>query len=174
MATVKIEGPSLMDQLQAIPEAFRGEATRKGVTAAAKIFQEGIERNAPVGPRLPRKRPHFPIAQNVAMKEVRDPDIIYKAAADMATTFIVGPTKKAFQAWFIEKGWHAMGRSGRRGRTATKRTHSQRGTSGGNFIAGIHFVERVGISYRDQALAAMTAVYQQTLEAFNRKRGVNG
>jgi HK97 gp10 family phage protein len=98
--TVEIKGLAELDAaIRALPDAMQDKVVRAGLTAAGKVFVDGMERRAPKDPhhRVLRKGQAYalPLSQSIVTR--------VSLAKDQATVK-VGPSKQAFWGRFQELG----------------------------------------------------------------------
>lgn len=140
------------EALRKLLESTAAIAVPAAENAAAEVYREAISAAAP--------RRTGQLSRSVKVFEGKNRGALTQEFE--RRRLLVGPEKKkGFYGYFVEKGWTATG-SRRKGRTATKTTHSQRGVSGGRKISGRPWFGQAVKSADSRALQAAE-------EAFNNK-----
>lgn len=186
MATAKLVGmDEAIANLLAMPEYLRGEVTRRAVTEGAEILQaDMIATTSAFRSSKRHKGGQGHISDNIIIHERRNPEAYLQAEKDNAIALLVGPSKKAFHAYFVEHGWnHPIGprityttkrgdrwnpaghtyTTGRLKRGTGRAAHSQMGTSRSRFVAGKAWAEAVFNRSGKAAREAMISSYRAAI-----------
>ncbi len=161
MPGIEIRGfEELRRNAERFSKSIAANALRAAEDAAALVVKAGMEHAAPRGSHVRRRNGFIRIAKSI---------IIYEARALRSLTesgnrrLLVGPSSKAPHAFWLEKGWLAMGRR-RRARIATATTHSQSGTPGGKRIAGRPWAAAAAHGIEAEAFEAGSKAFQAVVE----------
>lgn len=159
MAGVEFRGlDQLQRDFQALEKKIAEEAVIAGEDAAAEVFKAAIESAAP------RKTGQLESSISIVESKERR-----KITGSARRGLFVGPEKKkGFYGYFIDRGYTAMGRAGRKVRKAKGTTHSQRGAAGGKHISGTGWFSRAAAGAMDTARRAYEAAFTNKLREMNK------
>lgn len=178
MANVRVTGTQeFVEAFKGLQFKFKEKALREAARAGADIAKRAIEQsNIPVG-KYPkgRKRDVGPIKKNIIIQTRRRE----QEEKGEQIFMMIGPSKKAFYEYFLEKGWYPAGRrvtwfaakgrwlpawkSGRRRlRIAGQETgHSQMGSLPSRFILGKKYIENIYNGIAPEITRAMKAAFER-------------
>lgn len=144
----------LKRDLLKISQFVHDQVLPDAVMAAAEVIRTEIERRAP-------RRTGY-LAEHIKIAKTKSRNI---SGAEIVGARVGPDMKDPYYALFVEYGYRAMGRAGRRARSATGATHSQSGVLGGTKVPARPFVRPAVDSAGEAALEAARRVVEDKLKS---------